>query len=327
MIADAPPVDVIISTLDEERDIDACLDAVSAQTVPMRVTVVDGGSRDRTVALLRARAAREPGLQIVADGLRRTLPEALNLGLARTVLPFVAKVDARTFIAPDFLARAFAVLGECGRDVACAGGPPLQFGATPFGEGLARARMSRFGVGGSGYADLRERAEVDTVQCGVYRREALEQVGGFDPALQFGEDEELNWRLRQAGWRIIRDASIRFRYVTRSTWGAAYRQYRNYGRARVAVWRKHPGFVRPHHLAPSALVVAAAAALAAAPFSPLARRAAAGLVVAYAGAALVAASRASGGRLAGVPATAAAFTALHAGYGVGMLQGLRGPRP
>ena len=320
---DEPLVDVLISTFDEERDIERALDAVFAQTRCARVTVVDGGSRDRTPAILRSRAQREPRLRVIADGVRRTLPEALNLGLSRTALPFVAKVDARTFLARDFLEHALAVLAEPGaEDIGCAGGQPEQFGTTAFGDGFARARTSAYGVGRSGYADRRARAEVDTVQCGVYRRIALDQVGRFDAALQYGEAEELNWRLRLAGWRIVRDARIRFRYVTRPSWSAAFRQYRNYGRARVAVWEKHPGFLRPHHLAPSAALVGAASLAVLAPFSREARACALTGAAAYGIGALIAAVKGSEGRVDRVPYTMAAFTALHGGYGLGLAEAL-----
>jgi len=50
-------VDVLVPTRDEEDYIEATLDAIFAQTVPVAVTVVDNGSRDRTMELLRARAA------------------------------------------------------------------------------------------------------------------------------------------------------------------------------------------------------------------------------------------------------------------------------
>ncbi len=318
----APTVAVVMSTFDEERYVDRCLDALAAQTVPCEVVVVDGGSRDATVARLRARASNWPALTVLADGKRRSLPDALNVAIAMTDRPLVAKVDARTFVAPDFLERALAVFEREGRGVTCVGGRPEQHGETPFGEGFARARMSPFGVGASGYADERAYADVDSVQCGIYRRDDLLAAGGFDPRLQYGEDEELNWRLRRAGLRIVRDTSIRFTYLARPSWRAAFRQYRNYGRARVEVWRKHPQFLRAHHLAPSAALAGGTALLLAGLFSRRARIAAGVAVATYGIGALAAAARASRGDARIAPYAAAAFPALHVGYGLGMLEGL-----
>ena len=322
MMEQAPAkVAAVMSTLNEERYIDRALDAIEAQTHVPDIVVVDGGSRDGTIARLLDRARTNPRIQIHADGVRRSLPAALNLALEFTQCEFAAKVDARTFLAPDFLERALDVFEREGAQVACAGGRPQQFGESSFGNGVARARMSRFGVGGSGYADTRERADVDTVQCGVYRRSALLEVGGFDPALQFGEDEELNWRLRAAGYRIVMDGGIRFRYVTRETWRAAFRQYRNYGRARARVVEKHPEFVRTRHLVPSAALLVGAGLLCASSVSRAARVAAGTLATAYVGGALIAATSASRDNPKEIPHTASAFTALHFGYAVGLLEG------
>lgn len=131
----------------------------------------------------------------------------------------------------------------------------------------------------------------------------------------------MNWRLRRAGGRLIRDATIRFRYLTRPTWELAFRQYRNYGRARVAVVARHPAYLRPHHLMPSVAVVGLAALFAASPFSRRARSLAAMASATYGVAACIAAG-AAGARSREALDTVAAFTALHAGYGVGMLEAL-----
>ncbi len=319
-------VAVVMSTLNEESSIDRALDAIESQTAGVRILVIDGGSNDTTVDRLQWRAARNPRLRVYADGVRRSLPEALNAAVAEIDEAFVAKVDARTFIAPDFIERALRIFEREGPQVACVGGRPEQYGETNFGQGVAYARMSPFGVGGSGYADARTYADVDTVQCGVYRRSALLEVGGFDPALQFGEDEELNWRLRKAGYRIARDTNVRFRYVARSTWLGALAQYRNYGRARARVLAKHPDFVRLRHLVPTAVLLGGAALIAAAPFSRRARMLLGVVALGYGAAAAAAACTAARRDLRHAPATALAFTALHLGYGMGLLEGLRARR-
>jgi succinoglycan biosynthesis protein ExoA len=307
-----------MSTFNEERHIARCLEDVVGQDYPpelVRIWLVDGGSSDRTVAIAAAVAAREPRLTVIADGRRLNLPEALNLAIERSAGELVAKIDAHGYPERDFLSRAVAAFA--GPEIGCVGGMPIQEGDTAFGAALAAARGSSFGVGGGTYAIKGDRQFVDSVQCGVYRRSVLERVGGFDPAMNFGEDDELNWRVVQAGYRILLDRGIRFHYVTRPTWRAAYRQYRNYGEARVRVVRRHPAFLRPHHLAPAVFVAGGATLAAGATVSPRARRLLAAAATAYGGAALVAAR--------GRPRVASAFAALHVGYGVGMLRALSGP--
>jgi cellulose synthase/poly-beta-1,6-N-acetylglucosamine synthase-like glycosyltransferase len=321
-----PSVDVLVSTYNEQAYVGRCLEALAGQDYPAgRVTiwVLDGGSTDDTVPLLREWERREPRVRVHADGRRRNLPESLNLLIERSDGDLVAKVDAHGYPETDFLSSAVEALRDGGPSVACVGGRPLQEGETRFGRALALARGSRIGVGGSEYAGRSDRRPVDTVQCGIYRRGPLEAVGAFDPDLAYGEDEELNWRLRRAGYGILLDTSIRFHYLARSTWRGAFRQYRNYGRARARVVAKHPDFLRAHHLAPAAAVAGGGALAMAALAGNRGRRAlAAGLAgygVACAAGAAHATARAGAPELG--PEVARAFTALHLGYGLGSLEG------
>jgi hypothetical protein len=84
----------------------------------------------------------------------------------------------------------------------------------------------------------------------------------------------------------------------------------------------HPEFLRPYHLAPSALVAGATALAAGAPRSKDARRTLATAAAAYVAGSLTAAAHAARSEPKFVLPAAASFSALHAGYGVGMLQGV-----
>jgi glycosyltransferase involved in cell wall biosynthesis len=52
-----------------------------------------------------------------------------------------------------------------------------------------------------------------------------------------------------------------FFYYVRPAFGALFRQYYNYGAARVKVLRKHPSFFRWKHVAPAAVIMTAVVAL------------------------------------------------------------------
>lgn len=320
-----PTVDVVVSAFNEVRYIERCLTAVAAQDYPaqlVQVWLIDGGSTDGTIGALHRFAAGRAGWHVVADGSRLNLPEALNLARHLGCADLVAKVDAHGYPAVDYLSSAAAAFRQGGPAVGCVGGLPTQVGETPFGNALAAARGSRFGIGGGTYARAASASPVASVQCGVYRRSVLDEVGWFDPTMQFGEDEEVNWRITEAGYQILLAPSMSFTYFTRPTWRGAYRQYRNYGDARIRVVRRHATFLRPYHLAPAAFLVALAGSF---PLLrvPLARRLVAALLGGYSLGAAGAARAATRNRPGVEPLrVVAAFAALHAGYGVGMLVGL-----
>ncbi|HEY3018855.1 MAG TPA: glycosyltransferase [Solirubrobacteraceae bacterium] len=323
-----PTVDVVIPAYNEERHIGRCLDCVLGQDYPaekVNVYAVDAGGGDATGRILRERAAAEPRLTVLGGERRRRQPEALNLAVAAGGGELVARVDARNFIAPDYLSKAVAALAEAGPEVAVVGGHRDHRGETPFGRAVALAQTSRLGVGGSVYVSRAQRTLVDTVPYGVFRRSALDAVGEFDTALPVAEDEDMTWRLREAGYKVLLDAGLEQVYVPRSSFAAAFEQYRVYGRNRVRVVRKHPGYLRPYHLVPAAAVALGSAAGALAPFSRTARRALCAGAAAYGGVLALNAVRASPDEPALAARVAAACVALHAGYGVGMLAELSRP--
>ncbi|HEX5376328.1 MAG TPA: glycosyltransferase family 2 protein [Solirubrobacterales bacterium] len=318
-------VDVVVPAYNEQDHIAACIAGVLAQDYPpdrLRLLLVDAGSSDDTVEIAQRHAAEDERIVVVSGEGRLTTPEALNVGLRVSTADVFARVDAHGCPAQDYISRAVAALEESDERVVGVGGQPNYSGASPFERAFTLARGSRLGVGGSVYAAPGQREIVDTVPWGIYRRPALEEVGGFDPAMNHGEDEELNWRLKQAGMSVMLDSSIRFEYVPRATLGAAFRQYRNYGRARARVVAAHPDFLRPRHAAPAAFVLGLAGLAALSPFSTAARAGLAAAVGGYAvaaGAGAVAATGREEIRLA--PRVAACFPALHFGYGVGTIGG------
>ena len=319
-----PAVDVVVPAFNEEGHVGDCLDHIFAQDYPSdayRVWVVDAGSTDETARVVRERAHRDHRLTLVNGQGRLNAAQACNLGTQQGRSELVARVDAHTYLHPEYLRRAAELLSAEGPQVCCVGAQPEQVGDTPFGEAVALARGSGFGVGSSVYADEREHADVDTIQAGVYRRSALEEVGLFRTDMLVGEDEELNWRLKKAGYRLVLDKRVRFTYTTRGSWRAVFRQHRNYGQSRVRVLSAHPDFLKVYHLAPPALVGALGALGVASPFSWRARVGLLAVSGAYAAAATAAAVSAGRSRPSLMPHLAGCFSAMHLGYGVGMIEG------
>ncbi len=71
-------------------------------------------------------------------------------------------------------------------------------------------------IGRSYYMPCERVCDVAWVSGAVFcvRDEALASVGGFDPAFfLYKEEEDLCFRLRQAGWRIIYDPQIHVRHI------------------------------------------------------------------------------------------------------------------
>ncbi|MEM8961604.1 MAG: glycosyltransferase family 2 protein [Acidobacteriota bacterium] len=322
MSADAMPlVSVMMPVRNEARFIRRSLGAVLAQDYPhLEIWVTDGASDDGTREYLEEVAARDSRLHIL-DNPRRIVPTGLNRAIARARGEIIVRVDGHTVIARDYVRTCVEALDRTGADNV--GGRMDAMGFTVTARAVARATSSRFGVGGAAFHYLDRETEVDTVYLGAWRREVFDRIGGFDEELVRDQDDELNYRLRAHGGRILLVPTIRSRYVNRASLAKLWRQYRQYGLWKVRVLQKHPRQMRPRQFVPALFVAALAGTTIAGRWSPTMRRLSQLTIGSYVmanGAATVLAGReAPINEKARLPA---AFAAMHLGYGVGFLQGL-----
>jgi succinoglycan biosynthesis protein ExoA len=132
-------------------------------------------------------------------------------------------------------------------------------GVTPFQQAVAWAMTSPYGVGAAKNHTGGQPGPAETAYMGVFRREAVEQVGGFNEKFEIAEDWELNHRIRQAGGLIWFQPNLRVTYRPRATVGALGIQYFRYGRWRRAIARQHAGTINLRYLAPPAAAAAVGA--------------------------------------------------------------------
>jgi succinoglycan biosynthesis protein ExoA len=322
-----PTIAVVIPVLNEESHIRACLESVFAQSYPLdrvEVVVADGGSSDNTREIVVELAARHPHLRLIANP-RRNQAAGLNGGISVTSSEVVARLDGHAAWKTDHLRRCVDLMASTGADNV--GGRMEAIGDTSVASAVALATGSLFGVGGARFHYATRQIETDTVFLGCFRRSALERVGPFNESFPPHEDYELNHRIRSTGGRIVFSPDIATIYWARTGWRQLGRQYFRYGRAKSRVARLSPGVIRPHHLAPPALVASAVPA-AMACRTARGRRVAAGLSALYLATCIAAGARAGRGAPAAVRLRVPlVFPVLHLTWGTGFLVGLASPSP
>ena len=114
-----PFISVILPVRNEERYIAACVDSIFSQDYPaekMEVIFVDGRSEDRTVEMLHAMQKDHPQI-VVLDNPNRTVPYAMNIGIAHSSAPVIVRLDAHAEYPADYIRgdAAHAGLRQCGR--------------------------------------------------------------------------------------------------------------------------------------------------------------------------------------------------------------------
>lgn len=307
-------ISVVIPALDAGGVIDACLDAVLAQTgcPPFDVWVAVGPSADDTEDRVRARTAADERVHLVENPSGRT-PSALNAAIAASQGDLVVRVDGQAQIPAGYLARLAATSTETG--AANVGGVQRPVGDTPARRAIAVAMASSFGAGPAAFRSGAAPGPTDTVYLGAFRRSALAAVGGFDEALTRNQDYELNWRLRDAGYTVWLDPGVEVEYRPRGSLRALASQYWQYGRWKRRVLVANPRSTRVRQLVAPTLVVGLVGS---AVLLALGSLLGALVPVGYAVGVAVATTRTSGAPRLQV---AAAFVAMHLAWGTGFLLG------
>jgi glycosyltransferase involved in cell wall biosynthesis len=245
---------------DEALHLEEAVASILAQDYPgsLTVAVAVGPSSDGTEQVAAGIAARDPRVLVVANPTGRT-PAGLNAAVAATTQPVVVRVDGHAVLPPGYVRRGVEILEETG--AVNTGGIMAAEGATSFERSVAAAMSSPFGVGGGRFHYGGEPGPADTVYLGIFRRQALETAGGYDESFTRAQDWELNHRLRGAGGLVWFAPELRVTYRPRPTLRALARQYRDYGRWRRAVMRRHTDSVRWHYLVPPLTVLGLLAGL------------------------------------------------------------------
>ncbi|HEY8172915.1 MAG TPA: glycosyltransferase family 2 protein [Dehalococcoidia bacterium] len=318
-----PFVSVLVPVRNEDRYIERCLYSIARQDYPrskLEVIVIDGLSDDRTREFV-ARFSVESTVDVrMFENTRRKPAAGMNIGLEAARGEIILRVDGHAALSSDYISRCVDALVETGAD--CAGGALESEGDTFVGKAIALAMSSRFGVGGASFRTGGS-GPVDTVAFGAYRRSVFDRIGRFAQDIDRGEDDEFNYRLRDAGGTILLVPEAHVSYVVRGTLRGLWRQYFGYGRAKPEVLRRHPAQAQPRQLVPPLFVLALAASAVRAIFGrskPFAL-----FVLVYSGVATtVSLSLALRHGVRRFPILVAAFACMHISYGLGFLAGMLG---
>ncbi len=239
MNAPRPLVSVVVIGRNEGLRLEACLLSIRAARwhVPYEVVYADSGSTDGSVQVARTHGALarviEPPYSAAA---------ARNAGLAAASAPFILFLDGDTELHPEFPARALQALVEGDPRIACVWGHRRE--SQPEQSLYTRA-LDLDWIFPAG----------DTLFCGgdaLFRREALDEAGGFDATLIAGEEPDLCRRLRALAWRVSHiDAPMTRHDLGIRRFSQYWRRSVRAGHAYASVARRFAGTADPLWLAES----------------------------------------------------------------------------
>ncbi len=267
-----PLISIIVPCYNEEATISLLLEAIHRQTYPqnlLEVIIADGLSNDRTRQLIMEFQKAFPTLTIrLIDNPQRSTPAGLNKAIQNARGTYVIRLDGHSMPYPDYVERCVSAL-EAGQATNIGGVWEIRPGhrkgieteaaastaAPAMARGIAAAAAHPLGVGDAFYRYAEKPQAVDTVPFGAFRRDLVDQIGGFDESLLANEDYEFNARVRKSGGIVWLEPSIRSIYFARSSLEALARQYWRYGYWKARMLLKYPETLRWRQFLPPVLVL------------------------------------------------------------------------
>ena len=234
-----PAVSVIMPVLNEEAYLQAAVSAILQQQYdgPLHIVLALGPSSDRTDEVAQSLAAADPRITLVANPSGKTA-DALNAAIKASHDEFIVRVDAHTELSADYIATAIETIQRTNADNV--GGIMDAVGHTAFEQAVAAAMKSPFGVGAASFHTGGGEGPADTVYLGVFKRSAIDRVGGYDPHFVRAQDWEMNHRIRETGGTVWFNPALKVAYRPRPNIKKLAKQYFEYGTWRREVMRTHP---------------------------------------------------------------------------------------
>ncbi len=240
-----PPVSIIIPAYNEGPVIERALTSLMKLDYPeYEVLVVDDGSTDDTLRIASEwEGQRGPGEFRVVTKRNGGKASALNAGIAMSKHPLVFCMDADSYLEPRTLlaaARHFAdpAVGAVAGNVKVENRSKLitKLQALEYIEGLNMPRRAQ------GFVSA---VNIVPGPVGMFRREALEEVGGYDTDT-FAEDADLTLKLMSVGWRVeYEDQAIAWSEAPERWRDLAQQRYRWTRGILQAIRKRKSLFLRP----------------------------------------------------------------------------------
>jgi len=246
-------ISIVIPTYNDEETLEACLDSIESLNYAgtYNTFIVDGNSNDRTVEI-----AEKYGCNIIFEN-KGKISYARELGVKASNSEFIAFTDADCVVPEDWLSTLINCFDDEG-DIAAVGGPNI----TPdddstFAKSVGDVLSLLSGAGARyGFEGAETQEIYHNPTCNViYRRKVIEEVGGFDHYLITVDDEEMDYRIRERGYKILYTPEAEVLHYRRPDLKSFTKMGYRYGIGRAQATKLHPEMAEWFHLAPSSIIL------------------------------------------------------------------------
>nr|WP_207882826.1 glycosyltransferase [Pseudomonas sp. 30_B] len=232
-----PLISVLVPCYNRERYIEDALLSILEQDYPnFELIVVDDGSQDASIERIEALQQRHD-FQFYRQA-NQGVSAALNTALSHARGELVATPDSDDIMMPGRLSLQARYMKEH-PEVGCLGGRVIYIDA----DGKRLKGEPRDGVRRYSFDDLLGKAIAIGATVAMYRRDAIERAGGYDPEIRI-QDFQMSLKIAHLGYRVevLPDVVSGYRRHEGNLSKTAYKRQLDYDRMAVAPYRDHPAY-------------------------------------------------------------------------------------
>lgn len=253
-------VTFIIIAYNAETAIKGSLESLKRQKYSLKnieVILVDSKSTDNTKNIMRSFKREEEknfARIVVLDNPKKTLPCGWNVALREANGEAVVRVDAHSSFPENFIGENVKEL-ENEEDIV--GGHRISVTAdnSRWQKLLLIAEESLFGSGIANYRREEKRKYVNTLAHAMYRKKVFDEVGPYNENLARTEDNEMHYRMRQHGYKLLLSPNVVSYHHARNTLKGMIKQKFGNGRWIGITLRYCPKCFSLYHFVPLVFVL------------------------------------------------------------------------
>lgn len=205
--SESPPVTVLMSCYNGEKWLSESIESILSQSFKdFEFLIIDDGSRDRSLSILKEYEKKDPRIHIVSKK-NSGLPDSLNIGLKKAKGKWIARLDADDIAEPERLLKQYDLTKS---------DPQLILIGSAFREIDQDGITGKIQYYPADHKNLKMNLQTSrrffAHSSAFYLKEMALKAGGYRPRIKKSEDYDLWLRLSEMGkFASIQEALIRFR--------------------------------------------------------------------------------------------------------------------
>lgn len=239
MYVNRPLVSVLVPCYNRERYIEEALLSILEQDYPnIELIVVDDGSQDVSAEKIEALRQRYD-FQLIRQR-NQGVSAALNTALSHARGEYIATPDSDDVMLPGRLSLQAAYL-DAHPEVGCVGAKVVYVDE----QGNRLKAEKAHGIERFSFDELLAEARTIGAPVAMYRREAIERAGGYDPAIRI-QDFQMTLKVAHLGYcmDVLPDLVTLYRRHAGNMSRLAYKRQLEYDLMAIAPYRGRPSYAQ-----------------------------------------------------------------------------------